>query len=229
MATRSDVEVVIPWRSQPSRIPALAAVVTWYIEHGFRYTLVDSGHERFNLSASRNAGVKLAAAPVVVIGDADTIPEAGPLDEAIAAARTSGMTHLPYGRGGYRVLMDYGTRQFFSGVPLERCVFASFDFTCSGVFVTTPAAWASHFGHDELFTGWAPEDHAWRVTHETLLGPVPRHEGHVFALTHDPAPKEYGYVGEGAARYRRYEQAAGDVAAITALASEYLRSRHEVP
>lgn len=221
-AIRRDVEVVIPWREQPSRLPAFHAVCAWYEEHGFRTTLVDTHHEPFNLSACRNAGVTNATAPVVVIGDADTIPEIGPLNEAISAARTSGMTHLPYSLGNYRVLMEYGSRQFFDGIPLERCNFASFAWSCSGVYVTTPAAWASHYGHDELFTGWAPEDHAWRITHETLLGPVPRHEGHVYALTHDPAPKDYGYVGEGAARYARYERAAGDIATICGLASEYL-------
>lgn len=225
MATRRDAEVFIPWRPQPSRIRAHDAVRAWYEEHGFAVHDVDTGARTFNLAACRNAGVAAAGTPVAVVSDADTIPEIHALDDAIAAARTSGMTHLPYAVGEYRILGDRGTAEFFAGRPLEQCASRSFDFSCSGVFVTTPAAWASHYGHDELFEGWAPEDMAWRITHETLLGPVPRHDGRVYALDHEPASKIDAHLGAAGERYRRYLAAAGDDITIRGLASEYLIQR----
>jgi hypothetical protein len=217
--------VVIPWREQPSRVRLLDAVRTWYADHDLRTVLVDSDRPMFNVAAARNAGVAIAKTPVVIVNDADTIPEIGPLDEAIAAAATSGMTHLPYEVGGYRVVGARSTRDYLlRDRPLIDCEYSAFDFSCSGVFVTTPAAWASHFGHDALFEGWAPEDFAWRLTHEALIGQVPRHAGKVYALHHEAADRTYGSDdGPGALRFRRYLAAEGDVAALTALASEHLR------
>jgi hypothetical protein len=220
---RTDASVVIPWRRQEHRLAALDMVFDWYEAHGFHIDLVDTDHPRFNLAAARNAGVRQAVTPVAVISDADTLPQIGPLNEAIAAARTSGQTHLPYSVGQYRILGAAGTRQAFEGRPLADCDFHAFDFSCSGVFVTTPTAWDAHYGHDELFTGWAPEDFAWRITHETLLGPVPRHDGSVYAFHHSSPDKRYGNQGDGAARFRQYEDAAGNPARIQELASEYLR------
>ncbi len=216
--------VVIPWREQASRVPLLKAVLGWYADHDFRTVLADSNRDTFNLAAARNAGVAIADTPVVIVNDADTIPEIGSLDEAIAAAATSGMTHLPYDVGGYRVLGPTGTRDYLQlGRRPDECAYSAFDFSCSGVFVTTAAAWAAHHGHDELFEGWAPEDFAWRLTHEAILGPIPRHHGRVYALHHDSADRVYGTEGAGADRYRRYLDAAGDRAALEVLASEYTR------
>lgn len=225
MATRRDAEVWIPWRPQPSRFDAHDAVTAWYKQHGFTVVDVDTHHQTFNLAACRNRAVERAESPVVVISDADTIPEADALDEAIAAARTSGKTHLPYEAGGYRILRDVGTAQFFNGRPLAECDFVSFPFSCSGVYVTTRGAWHDHYGQDELFEGWAPEDMAWRMTHEATLGDVPRHPGRVYALTHEPASKTNAHAGEAGVRYQRYLAAQGDEITIRGLASEYLIAR----
>jgi len=204
---------------------AHATVRAWYELRGFRVVDIDTGAEPFNLAGCRNRAVELARTPVVILSDADTIPEADALDEAITAARTSGLTHLPYAVGEYRILGPQGTHEFFTGRPLEQCTSHSFDFSCSGVYVTTPGAWASHYGQDELFQGWAPEDMAWRITHETLLGDVPRHQGRVYAFHHESAPKAGAHHGAAAERYSRYVAAAGDDITIRGLASEYLIGR----
>lgn len=205
------VTIVIPWRPQPSRLAAFDAVVAWYREElgDVPVLIVDSDDDVFNLARCRNLGVGRLADPeeVVVIGDADTIPEGGALREAIAAAATSGRVHLPYTE--YRWLGAAGTAQHAAGVPLADCDHEVVRGACSGVYVTTPATWASHGGQDERFRGWGFEDAAWHVAHETLLGEPPRrHEGRVFALHHVAELREGPNYEANAALMARYRAAA---------------------
>lgn len=218
------VLVAIPWRSQPHRVYAHDLTVARYRELLPDADLrdVDTDHEPFCLAACRNQAVRLAELggyDVVVVGDADTLAEREPLHEAIDAARTSGLVHLPYTQ--YRSLRRAGTKQYRAGVPLEDCSHLVVDGACSGVYVTTPATWWSCGGQDELFKSWSPEDAAWMIAHKTLLGAEPiRHEGVVYALHHDSPTKEGEHYEAGYARIYRYMQAEGDPDAIRALLAE---------
>ena len=86
--------VLIPWRPQPSRVSAFDAVVAWYRENlgDVDIRTVDSDDEVFNLARCRNLGIASIddENSVVIINDADTIPELDALLEAIAQAATSG-------------------------------------------------------------------------------------------------------------------------------------------
>jgi hypothetical protein len=204
------VTIVIPWRPQPSRLFAFDRVVQWYRETlgDVPIEIVDSGDEIFNLARCRNLGVARILDPhdVVVIGDADTIPEREALLEAIAGARTSRRVHLPYSE--YRWLGAAGTAEFAAGRPLDRCTHEVVHGACSGVYVTTPATWRSHGGQDERFRGWGFEDAAWHVAHETLLGEPPRrHSGRVYALHHEGQPREGEQYDANAALMERYRSA----------------------
>ncbi len=212
--------MIIPWRPQPSRLPAFEAVVDWYRTTipGVDLMTVDSDEEIFNLSRCRNLGIGAIddATQVVVINDADTIPERGPLFEAIEAAATSGLVHLPY--TDYRWLGGTGTAQYASGTPLAHCEFELVRGACSGVYVTTPASWWSHGGQDERFRGWGFEDAAWHLAHETLLGEAPRrHNGTVFALHHEPERREGPQYDANAGLMQRYRDAATDPSAMRQL------------
>ena len=205
------VTVIIPWRPQPSRLAAFEATSRWYVENlpGAVVRTVDSGEVPFNLARCRNVGIAgLPQDEVVVIGDADTIPSLEPLQEAIAAAATSGLVHLPYTR--YQWLGALGTAAFFDGAPLDAIEATLVVGACSGVYVTTPRTWASHGGQDERFRGWGFEDAAWYVAHETLLGEAPRrHAGAVFALHHETqlrAGQQYEANAALRERYRDAEQ-----------------------
>ncbi|GAA4680961.1 hypothetical protein [Frondihabitans cladoniiphilus] len=210
------VTVILPWRPQPSRIPAFDAVVDWYTTHlpGAEIRTVDSRDEVFNLAQCRNLGVAAAGGSAgsspdepVVVGDADTLPQPAPLLAALHAARTSGLVHLPYTE--YHWLGRPGTAQFRDGLPLEECEYELVRGACSGVYVTTPRTWASHGGQDERFRGWGFEDAAWYLAHETLLGAPPqRHEGSVFALHHQAEVREGPQYDANAALMQRYRDAA---------------------
>jgi len=209
------VTVILPWRAQPSRLRAFDDVRAWYEANlpGADIVPVDSDDEVFNLARCRNLGVAAAAGSdsarddVVVVGDADTLPQSAPLLEAIEAARTSGLVHLPYTE--YHWLGRDGTAAFRDGTPLDECDFELVRGACSGVYVTTPSTWASHGGQDERFRGWGFEDAAWYLAHETLLGAPPqRHEGAVFALHHQAESREGPQYEANAALMEGYRAAA---------------------
>lgn len=205
------LSVLVPWRPQPSRIEAFEALQAWYARHLPEAVIrtFDSDDELFNLSACRNIAIRSVddENEVVVINDADTVPELGPLVAAIEAAATSGRVHLPYDR--YHWLGREGTAQFLAGTEPEDCDYELVIGARSGVYVTTPKTWWSHGGQDERFRGWGFEDAAWYVAHETLLGEAPRrHPGAVYALHHETQLREGPQYDRNAALMQRYTEAA---------------------
>lgn len=217
--------VVIPWRPSPSRLPAFEFLTAWYAENMREATLttVDTPDEVFVLAACRNVGIATASAnsdvapnPVIVVNDADTIPEPDALREAVDAARTDHLVHLPY--TAYHWLGADGTAQLRAGTPAEKCAFELVKGACSGVYVTTARTWSSHGGQDERFRGWGFEDAAWHLAHETLLGAAPvRHDGRVYAMHHAAEVRAGQGYDANAALMERYRAAAGDPAAMAQL------------
>lgn len=211
--------IVIPWRPAPSRLDAFDRVVDWYGRHFPELPLltVDTGEQPFVLAACRNSAMADAGEEeVVVIGDADTIPEPEALRAAIHAARTSDRVQLPYTE--YRWLGRTGSAQYAEGVALDQCEHDLVTGACSGVYVATPRTWARHGGQDERFRGWGFEDAAWYLAHETLVGAPPqRHEGRVYALHHVGETRAGAQYEANAARMARYRAAAGDRIAMAQL------------
>ncbi len=214
--------MIIPWREQESRRYALRLVQSWYADNlpDALVILADAPGDPFNLSASRNLGMRMASdADVVILNDADTIPDIAPLRAAIEECQSSGAVHLPYTQ--YRSLMLLGTQEYLRGVPQEECGHLVVDGACSGVYVTTPETWWMHGGQDEHFRGWGFEDAAWLAAHRTLLGMDPvRHEGNVYAFHHEGAVKEGPQYEANAARCFHYLEAEGDVEAMRKLVFE---------
>jgi hypothetical protein len=212
--------VIIPWRPQTSRLSAFDAVVAWYQASipGVDIVTIDSDDEHFSLSRCRNLGLAAIDDPhrVAIVNDADTIPQLESLREAVVAASTSGLVHLPY--TDYHWLGSAGTAQYADGMPPEDCDFELVPGACSGVYVTTPASWFSHGGQDERFRGWGFEDAAWHLAHETLLGEAPRrHRGSVFALHHEPASRQGPLYDANANLMQRYRDASSSADAMRDL------------
>jgi hypothetical protein len=210
--------VLVPWRPQPSRLESFDRVVDWYRSNlgDVNIQAVDSDDEVFNLARCRNLGVRSIADEneVVVINDADTIPERDALLEAVAAASVSGRVHLPYTR--YQWLGPEGMAELNAGTELADCSHELVIGACSGVYVTTPATWWSHGGQDERFRGWGFEDAAWNIAHTSLLGEPPRrHDGRVFALYHDQELREGTNYDANAALMQQYRDAAASQEAMS--------------
>lgn len=205
------VLVGIPWREQQHRVYAHTATVEHYRDllPDADIVDVDTDHTPFCLAACRNKIVRMAedgGYDVVVIGDADTLPEPGPLHAAITAATTDHRVHLPYTE--YRSLRKTGTDQHKAGTPLPDCDHVTVATACSGVYVTTPATWWACGGQDEQIRGWGMEDVCWLAAHRTLIGEPARHEGRVYALHHRAAPKRGKQYDANVARYHTYLTAA---------------------
>ena len=217
--------VVLPWRPAPSRLDAFDRVRDWYARMlpEFRVETIDSGDDPFNLARCRNLAVAQLDDPdaVIVLNDADTLPEPEPLREAVEAATGSGRVHLPY--TAYHWLGAEGSAQFAAGIPLEECAFELVHGACSGVYVTTRRTWEAHGGQDERFRGWGFEDAAWYLAHSAILGEPPRrHEGRVYALHHVAAERAGAQYEANAAHMERYRAASADPAAMSALVDEGL-------
>src|ERR1700733_15392965 len=87
-----DATVCIPWRSQPDRVAAHHRVCTFWQHHGLPVVMADSDwRQPFQLSEARNSAVRRASTEVIIVADADTIPDiAGVLEAVELVASTPG-------------------------------------------------------------------------------------------------------------------------------------------
>ena len=79
----NDVAVCIPWRAQPSRIPAYQLVRQFWERMGWPVYEADSGDGPFNRSRARNLAVRRVDSDIVILADADTLPEIAPVRKAV--------------------------------------------------------------------------------------------------------------------------------------------------
>lgn len=204
---QKKIAVIVPWRKTDSRVYFKNLVDKWYRNNLPEADIfyVDSGHEIFNVSASRNLGMAIADDyDVVIVNDADTIPEIDPLFFAIHQCVKTRLIHLPYTE--YKFLSEKRTKKFISGVPLEECGSIIINYACSGVLVTTPEAWWRCGGQDEGFVGWGLEDYAFLLAHETLLSnDFIRHEGKVYSFYHSPQTKSGENFEKNIKRFELYK------------------------
>jgi hypothetical protein len=216
------VVVTVPWRPTPDRIRAFQAVRDWYAEvlPEWWFGTADSGHEQFSRAASRNACVRLAVehgADVVVINDADTIPERHGVTAAVQAAHDQGGLH--FGLHTMRYLSAEETELYYSGSLLDRTG-TPHD---SSVVVMRPIDYIHAGGQDERFTGYGGEDNAFCAAASTLLQRgACWHKGAAISLYHDPSVRDIG-----SARWKpnselniRYQHAKGNVRRMRNLINE---------
>lgn len=200
--------VGIIWRPTPDRHPAFTRVFEFWKRLEAEVRFFDAGGDHFQRAASRNLAVRMgekAGHQKLVIADADCIPDNTALQEAWAEVDDTAI-HLPY---------TTCITHTADGVPI-----AEIPFTCGGVYVTTAQAWRSIGGQDERFTKWAPEDMAFSLAHETLLGKsLVKHPGKLLSLGHqaDPNRHEDSEYDDHVQLFRRYEHARGDRAAMESL------------
>jgi hypothetical protein len=220
-----NVAVIVPWRNTD----AYRARAYTHVTTRLRELLPDARHifgadardcDPFRRAASRNLGVMFAeqaGADVVVLCDADTIPERAPLLAAIEQARSDGRLHMPFDR--FRGLTQQGTDGYIAGRPAVECE-AELDWRGSvgGVFVIRPDSWWTAGGMDERFQAWGGEDLALHRAANTLLGPTQTHAGIITHLWHPPSQRDGTPENDAVwALAERYAAAEGDPDAIRAL------------
>lgn len=181
---------------------------------------VDTDHEVFNRAAARNKCVRMAGDGVVVIADADILPNREALLSAIEAAKDGGM-HLGYDY--YRALMRESTERLLlrGGDPDTLPISHDSTDSTAGIIVIRADEWWKAGGMDERFHGWGAEDTAFACQARTLLGPLTWHKGVVNHLWHpsEVRVKSHQYQ-RNMALLREYEKCEGDPDAIQTLIGE---------
>lgn len=219
--------MVIPWRPQPSRLDAFDRLLSWYASNlpELEVLTIDSPDPIFNLAQCRNLAFEQSTSDVVVINDADTIPERDALLRAIEGAAQTRAVHLPYTE--YRWFGAAGSAEYADGIAPEDCSFELVHGACSGVYVATAETWRAHGGQDERFRGWGFEDAAWHIAHTTMLGTPPiRVAGRVYALHHVAAARSGEQYEANAALMQRYRDSADDREALGQLLADSVSTRN---
>jgi hypothetical protein len=219
------IGVVIPWREQPSRIPAFEAVVKWYKENLPEATIyyADRKGPVWSMSGSRNDGIREAEADgchIVIVNDADTIPQLQALRAAIRGAASDDLIHNPYTE--YRALTEESTYQYLEGLRnISQCQGQFVRGACSGVNVFKPSTWWSIGGNDEKFSGWGYEDTAMKRAHSIIKKePYICHEGMVYSLSHKEQPREGKHFETNKRIYELYQRTSNAEAMLKLVASK---------
>lgn len=215
------VVVVFPWRPTPDRRRPFRFVHDWYIENVRPAAIITADTDPdlpFSRAGSRNAGMRAAerqGADVVIVNDADTVPDLAALREAVVAAHGDGGLHFGLDRMQY--LDEEQTNALYAG----RWPDVEGRPHDSSVYAVRPSDWWVAGGQDERFDGWGAEDNAWTLTAETLIG-VRWHIGIALSLYHDGSCRDLGSERwkPNSALLQRYIAVNGDREAMQALIAE---------
>lgn len=186
------IGIVIPWRATPSRLKALDIVLDWYKTNLTDIEVFYADRPGiWNLAASRNDGVKKAQeahCDVIIVNDADTIPEIESLTQAINGCLEDKLIHLPFSIVNY--LDESETDAYVSG-KREGLKARLFFNGVSGVLVCKPEVWWELGGQDEKFVQWGGEDDAFHIAHKIIKRmPMVRHSGILYCFGHESQSKE---------------------------------------
>jgi len=192
------IGLVIPWRPTPTRLKPFFAVRKWYQTNlpDIEIFYSDRPGDKWNAAACRNDGVKRAQeahCDVIIINDADTLPEIEPLLEAIEQCKNDGLIHSPYNRCKY---IDMEMSELYdSGANIKLIKYTQYNIATGGVWVCTPETWWSIGGMDEKFQQWGPEDAAFDIAHRIIKGvPLVQHQGYIYCLGHVHQVNDEGFT-----------------------------------
>lgn len=203
-AVVTAIDVCIPWRSQPDRVPAFKRVKAWYEDHGYNVITADSRkHETFNVAASRNLAVSKATSDVVVVADADTIPDEDALETTFAYLIAHPDAGVVYPFDRYRYLTPESVELPQSDWVVDR----EYQSSVGGMIVCRRDTYWSLGGQDERFSRWGYEDNAFHLAASTL-SQVDRIAGVVYAFGHD-ADRDLSSENPGRSRCQLYRFAEG--------------------
>lgn len=185
------IVVVIPWRPTPTRMEAFNALMNWYKTNlpDIDILFADAPGETWLPSHSRNLGVRKAqeaGCDIVILNDADTIPELSSLLEAAKLAYSDNMVHNPYHL--CKTFTYEESKPYYDGLKELHELKGTEHVTANGgIYVCTPQAWWSIGGMDEKFKQWGYEDSAFNYAHAIINGvDIVRNWGTIYSLGHEP-------------------------------------------
>lgn len=156
---QAQVTVVIPWRPTPERLFAYGKIREFWATTPYRVVISDSDPGKpFNRAQARNRGVEKAGDGVVVICDADTVPDLAIVRRAVA--KPVGVT-WPFTE--WREIPADWTGTVMDAPVLNRSSKAS-----GGCWIMTPRQYWLLGGQDERCDSWGWEDRAFHSVAQTL-------------------------------------------------------------
>jgi predicted glycosyltransferase involved in capsule biosynthesis len=208
-----DVTVAMPWRATPEREPAHRRIKAFWAHHQIPVIEADSDKRQpFNPAQARNNAVKKVHTELVIVADADSIPDIGNIHQAITLLDDNpNLVIWPYTL--YRhIPADWVTRSDLMAAPVDRTYYNS----VGGVFILHRETYWLLDGMDEKFgPHWGFEDNAFHHAAATLAS-VTRIPGIVFSFNH-PAERDTTDANPNKARNKLYEFARGKPAIMEQL------------
>lgn len=177
----TDISVVcIPWRPAPGREAPFERVTRFWEHHGFTVVTGDSSGESFSLCEARNNAVRASDdAPVVIVADADTIPDIGSVFEAVRTVQ-AGEVVWPFERYRHIPPDAVGESDLHAVRPDQE-----YRGSLGGLFVCLRETYWDFGGMDERFhPRWGYEDNAFHAVASTL-GTVRRLPGCIYSFNHE--------------------------------------------
>lgn len=219
----TTVTVAIPWRPSPTRIQPYLRACRFWEDMGLHIVTAESDPDKpFNRPQARNRVVSLAPPGIVVIADADTIPERGAVEEAIATVQ--GEVIWPF--DWYRIVPgEYVDVSDLKAAPTITGPMAAGPNCTGGVWVMRTDTYWRLGGQDERFKRWGGEDSAFIAAAATLTG-ARRIRAECVAFDHVMDNGEYRTPDVDPKLKpleEAYDRADGDPAAMEALVSDPAR------
>jgi hypothetical protein len=201
----------MPWRPQPDRIAAHDRVRDFWRHFGFRVIEANSNPDLpFNLSVARNNAARQAQdADVLILADADTIPDIA----SVLAAVDDPQECVTYPFHTYlHIPGEWVTRaDLFAARPDQR-----YNASVGGIFVCTAEIYWELRGMDERFYPvWGYEDNAFAMAAHTICG-IRRLAGTVFSFNHS-AERDMSQDNPNKPRFDLYRHANGNPAMMREL------------
>lgn len=216
-------DVLIPYRGDGGARDELYGWVTAWWKASFPAADIivsDSGAESFHRGASRNAAYEASTTGVVVVADADTVPQMWAVQHAVHAVQMGAPWALPYGTERYYNLTERATRLVLGCNPITTELDEPSDdqayehkiTSWAGCLIIPRSSWDAVGGYDERFRGWGYEDNAFVKALDTLAGEHARVPSFACHLWHPITPGtnfDQPDIEHNRTLYRAYERASG--------------------
>lgn len=153
------IDVIIPWRPTPERLFAYGKIREFWAATPYNVIIADSDPRKpFNRAQARNRGVEKATSGVVVICDADTVPDLTVVRRAIASPLGVIWPFTEW----CEIPANWPDNVMLAPI-LNRSSKAA-----GGCWVTTPNQYWRLGGQDERCDSWGWEDRAFHAVAQTL-------------------------------------------------------------
>lgn len=227
-----SVAVLIPWRTQdPARVEIWSWVLKrWQLRHPtFEVVTGTPAEGPWSKGAAVMDALRQTKADTLIVADADVWCDG--IQAAVSAIEQK-RTRWAMPHRTVKRLSPEATKSVLSGrMVLDRStdLIENHIARRGGGVVVLPREVLEGVPMDPGFTGWGQEDESWAIALETLAGPVWQGETPLFHLWHPPAERQTRAIGsaESLARYRRYQEAAGNQEQMRNIISEFCKQPME--